>query len=210
MSIPTFLSVKSEDNDADNGPLHKSTGGKISRGKEARARRAVTRIPELCRRRVETEHRAVRSCTDEIVFLRNTVRWCTTVLTRRRNPFMLSFIFRGIYGVAEINKARYSAEERRRRIRCKIQLDSTRAIIGRAVALSRTVNHPENIYVAARLLLHIEKFASCATARAETLAVRKCIAFIPPEKEKERRDSKFLKSGIFVWKPGSRLSETCV
>lgn len=33
------------------------------------------------------------------------------------------------------------------------------AIIGRAVALSRAVNHPENIRLRVRLLLHIEKFA---------------------------------------------------
>lgn len=59
------------------------------------------------------------------------------------------------------------ARPRRAREHCKIQLSSMRAIIERAVALSRAVNHPENIRLRVRLLLHIEKFAVvCAIAQS--------------------------------------------
>lgn len=73
------------------------------------------------------------------------------------------------------------------------------SIIGRAVALSRTVNHPENIQLRV-LLLHIEKFADvCAIAQLrERLSPYESVSRLSLHGKRKSDNGEFLKSEIFM------------
>lgn len=84
-------------------------------------------------------------------------------------------------------------------------------IIERAVALSQSVNHPENIQLHVRLLLHIEKFTDvCAITQLREQPRHTKVYRIYPFEKRKKDNSKFLKSEIFMTGNQEIISQTCV
>lgn len=108
---------------------------------------------------------------------------------------MLSFIFRAIYSIAEINQTRSLFRITERQKSCKIQLNSMHAS---SCAFSK--HKSENIQLRVRLLLHIEKFTDvCAIAQLrEQLSPHESVSHLVSHRKRKKDNSKFLKSEIFM------------